>query len=111
MNKFDDFDIPDDVSLDDIEFKPLDINEIKQNLHNYSSQKLCEMVVCDRYFGSFKEIGIICMEELANRRIAGDSFLFEQCIEDSFNELPVLNLNLIPDLGDILRKISGKDLF
>jgi hypothetical protein len=78
-----------------------DLDLIKSNIFKYSSQKLCEMVVCDRYFGLEQKISVICMEELARRRIAGDIFDFEDVIDKSYKELPVLNFEM-PDLRTVL---------
>lgn len=109
MKKNDFFDLEDDISLDDLSpGEPLNIEEIKGKLPTYSSDKLCEMIVCDRYFGCYKEIGVICMEELAARRIAGDPYNFEEYIEKAFGQLPELNLNILPDLGDVLRQVLGR---
>lgn len=84
----------------------LNIDLVKKNLNSYSSNKLCEIIVCDRYFGCYKEIAIICMEELARRRLAGDDYAFEDYIQKSFNELPKLDFS-IPDLGDVLRQVAN----
>lgn len=82
----------------------LNINSIKNNAHKYSSQKLCEMIACARYFDMDQNIPLICMKELSNRRINGDSFIFEEVIEKCFNELPPLNLD-VPDLRTMLKGI------
>lgn len=94
---------------EDLEDTPLDLDKIKANLSKYSSEKLCEMIVCDRYFGCYKELAIICMEELANRRIAGNQYDFESYIEKSYNELPKLDFS-IPDIGDVMRQVIGRRL-
>lgn len=86
---------------EDVELVQLDLDQVKANLPTYSNEKLCEMIVCDRYFGFGKKIDIMCMEELAKRRIAGDTFNFESYIEKQYNELPVLDLKT-PDLREIL---------
>ena len=85
-NEFDDLD-----SGEEIEYKPLDIEVVKKMIPTYSSQKLCEMVVCDRYFGCFREVGVACMEELSARRVKGDAFPFEKVIDEAFKTLPELN--------------------
>ena len=103
-DNFDDFDL--DSDLEEITFAELDIQKIKDKIPTFPSKKLCEMIVCDRYFGCYKEIGIACMEELAQRRIAGDDYDFETYIEKAFAELPVLDLGL-PDLGKVLRSMLG----
>jgi hypothetical protein len=98
----------DDLDLDPtIEYKPLDIDLIRKNVPNYSSEKLCEMIVCDRYFGCYREIAIICMEELSNRRQAGDGFAFESYIDSSFKKLPELNFSGI-NLRDVLQQAIGR---
>lgn len=84
MSNFDELDSPEE------EYKPLDINVVRQMVPTYTSQKLCEMIVCDRYFGGFREVAVICMEELSKRRQNGDSFQFEKAIDDAFKTLPDL---------------------
>ena len=88
----------DDGEIEDVK---LDLDQVKANLPTYSNEKLCEMIVCDRYFGFGKKIDIMCMEELAKRRMDGDTFNFESYIESQYKELPVLDLNK-PDLREIL---------
>lgn len=106
MTDNDDF-LKDDLPEEITEYKPLNIQTVKEKIPAYSSEKLCEMIVCDRYFGCYKEIAILCMEELANRRVAGNNFEFENYIEKAYNELPKLEI-AIPDLGDVLRQIIGR---
>lgn len=103
-NKLDDFD-----SAEPIIPAPLNVDKIKELLPTYTSEKLCEMIVCDRYFGCYKDVAIMCMEELARRRIAGDEFNFESYIENSLKDMPVIDLS-IPDLGDVLRQLTGKKI-
>ena|ERR1035437_1299999 len=99
----------DDFEDDDVESATFDIETVKYNINTYSSTKLCEMIVCDRYFGCYKEIAIHCMNELATRRANGDIFDFENNIEQAYNELPKLDLS-IPDIRDILSKITNGKL-
>jgi len=94
-----------DLLSDDQEIEPtapLDMQQVKSNLPLYSNEKLCEMIVCDRYFGFQQQISTICMEELAARRISGNSFPFEEYIDRKYRELPVLDLTT-PDLRTILQ--------
>ena len=86
-----------------IEDVKLDIEIIKKNLPEYSNEKLSEMIVCDRYFGFDKKISTICMEELAKRRIAGDTFNFEEYIDKVHKELPILDF-AIPDIRAVLNQ-------
>jgi hypothetical protein len=96
----------DDTPLEDVK---LDIEQVKVNLPTYSSEKLCEMIVCDRYFGFGQRIDIMCMEELAKRRMAGDAFNFESHIETITKELPEINLTK-PDLRDVLTQAIANRL-
>lgn len=101
--------IDDDFNLDDDSEIPntnLDTDIIKNNIQNYSSEKLCDMIVCERYLGFQKEIAIICMEELSRRRIYGDQFEFENYIDNSLNSLPKIEFNM-PDLRSVLNNVIG----
>lgn len=98
----------DDFEDNDVESVAFDIETVKNNINTYSSTKLCEMIVCDRYFACYKETAIHCMNELAKRRANGDTFDFETNIENSYNELPKLDFS-IPDIRDAISNIiSGK---
>ena len=88
---------------DEIEEVSLNIELVRKNIPTYNSQKLCEMIVCDRYFGFNQEISIMCMEELGKRRMAGDSFEFENYIEESMKGLPVLDFSGF-DIRNILNQ-------
>jgi hypothetical protein len=103
-NEYDDFEI--DSS---IEYKPLDLEVVRKNVPTYSSEKLCEMIVCDRYFGCYQDVGVICMEELASRRAAGDNFQFENYINDSYKKLPELKLTSI-NLREVLQQAIGRKI-
>lgn len=100
MSISDEFDLDNSEEIKDVS---LDLNLVKTNIPQYSSEKLCDMVVCDRYFGFNQKIAIMCMEELAQRRVSGDKFLFEDYIEKAFNELPKLDF-VAPDLRTILNQ-------
>jgi len=78
--------------------------KIIDRLPEYTSQKICSMIVCDRYFGIDEELAIACMEELSNRRLLGDDFDFENYIDEKLNELPKLDFS-IPDIKSILGNI------
>lgn len=102
-----------DDGLEDEEAVKIDIDQIKATLPQYSNEKLCEMIICDRYFGFEQKISTICMEELARRRAAGNIFNFESYIEQTSKEMPVLDLSGTPDIRTIInqaisRKIDAK---
>lgn len=91
----------------DDEIVSFDLNKIKLLIPKYSSHKLCEMIVCQRYFGFDQEMGVLCMQELAIRRANGDNFNFEEYIDSSLASLPALSFN-IPDLRTVLSSWSKK---
>jgi hypothetical protein len=83
----------------------LDLEVVRANLPSYDIVKVCDMVVSERYLGLNKEIGLMCMHELARRRSAGDPFNFEAYIEQAHKSLPVLpigNLDLRSILGSLV---------
>ena len=84
----------------------LDMDKIKENLPSYSNDKLCEMIVVDRYFGFGQKIQNMCMEELSKRRIAGDNFDFESYIDNAYKQLPVLDFK--KDIRDVLKQAMGR---
>jgi hypothetical protein len=86
-----------------VEDVKLDLDKIKENLPQYSNEKLCEMIVCDRYLGFGQRISDVCMEELAKRRLAGDVFHFESRITELQKELPVLDFSM-PDIREVLNQ-------
>lgn len=85
----------------------LDLNKIKSSIPTYTSEKLCAMIVCDRYFGFGQEMTVACMQELATRRIGGDTFHFEKFIEEELAKLPPLNFG-VPDLRATLAGLTKK---
>jgi hypothetical protein len=109
-NDNDDFN-PDDLDTELDEdfmnsYKPLDLKVVKEKLPSFTSEKLCEMIVCDRYFGCFRDIAVMCMEELARRRGEGSDFLFEEQIERKLASLPKLSTNFaLPDLQEIITQV------
>jgi hypothetical protein len=82
----------------------LDLDKIRDNIPRYSSAKLCEVIVSARYFSMDQQIIVMCMQELAARRMAGDNFQFELYIEESQAKLPPLNFS-IPDLRTALTQM------
>lgn len=95
-----------DFPNESTEAAPLDINLIESKLPGHSSKKLCEMIVCDRYFGFNQEISVLCMEELSKRRLNGDDFNFEEYIENSLKSLPVLNFNNSMDIRSLISQAN-----
>jgi hypothetical protein len=97
------------IDSEGIKESKLDLNKILINIKTYSSKKLCEMIVCERYFGFQPDIALICMEELSIRRTNGENFQFEDYIEKAYNELPALNFT-VPDLMSVLQNMIGQKI-
>lgn len=87
------FDFEDLSANEPFEKVPFDIKIIKEKIPLYNSNKLCEMIVTARYLGLHPDLDIYCMEELASRRLNGDSFDFETHIDSISRELPVLDFS------------------
>ena len=104
-NKINDFD--EIFNEEPIEETKLNLEEIQQNIHLYSSQKLCDIIICDRYFGLEKTLSVICMEELSKRRLAGDAFNFEDYIEKGQKELPILDFSSMTDIRTVLNRMTS----
>jgi hypothetical protein len=85
----------------------LDLATIREKIPSFSSEKLCEMIVCTRYFALEPAIIIACMEELSNRRHLGEVFDFEVWIETAYQDLPVLDFSN-PDFRTLLSKLTSK---
>jgi len=104
------FDILDDLNNDPvIENVKLDLDQIKLNVPSFTNEKLCDMIIADRYLGFRQKIAPICMEELAIRRAGGDNFKFEEYIEVEYKKLPKLDFT-IPDIKTALSNAIGKKI-
>jgi len=69
-------------------------DNIQENIKQFSNEKLCEIIVSNRYLGVLREEALACMHELAWRREQGEIFAYEQKIEELLLSLPKINLNL-----------------
>lgn len=92
----------DDLDTASEEFSDLTEEDLFNNIKNYSSEKLSEIVVIYRYLGMYKDLSIKAMEELLNRKINNDSFDFDGYINNKLNSYPKINFK-IPDLSNILK--------
>lgn len=101
--KFDDFDLD---SKEEIPSVSLDLDKIRTMIPTYSSEKLSEMIVVERYIGFHPEVSVMAMEELAKRRMEGDPFVFENYIDQSLKSLPKLDFNLL-DLRTVMLNAIG----
>ncbi len=97
----------DNDNLEDFDIADFNVTEIINNLPEYDVIRLCDIIICDRYLGFNKELATACMEELSKRRLAGDTFNFEEYIEKEYQGLPKLEVAM-PDLQTALNQvISG----
>lgn len=79
------------------------IEEFKQLVPSFTDEKLCEIVVSNRYLGILAEEAVECMKELAKRRENGSQFSFEAKIDEMVKSLPKINQM---DLKNIFRTIK-----
>lgn len=84
-----------------------DLTEFKTKLATATGDKLCEIVVANRYLGIMQEEAVLCMEELARRRDAGDPFEFEKKIEELHATLPKFKLDMKQIMSPKLSSILG----
>lgn len=91
-----------DLEENDVEDQAVSDQSIIDKIPTFTSKKLCEIIVCNRYINYNKNLAIKCMEELSKRRQGGDDFDFESYIEKSLSELPKLNFGSSLDLREIL---------
>ena len=91
-----------DSEIDDV--SDLTEEELYNNISNFTSEKLCEIVVIYRYLGMYKDLSIKAMEELMNRK-SNDNFDFENYINNKLDSYPKLSIK-IPDLSNIFKLIK-----
>jgi hypothetical protein len=105
-------DKPEEKPTEPILSVTLNMDKVRESIPDCTSEKLCEMIVCDRYFGFGEKVSPICMEELSRRRMAGDAFDFESYIDQAHKKLPVINLTQNVDLQKNLKQamaaVKGK---
>jgi hypothetical protein len=61
---------------------------------SWTSEKLADIIVSNRYLGLYEDVAIAAMEELAKRRVGGDSFDYEKYIDEKLNELPKIQFKM-----------------
>lgn len=98
-------DLDDPDENDDLLDNPT-YDDLVESLPKQPSTKLADVVISFRYLGLHKELSIASMEELAKRRITGDTFQFEKYIEDNLQSLPKLDFKL-PNLDNILKNFGN----
>lgn len=68
------------------------LDDIKNKIPTFDNEKLCQIIVCYRYLNSYKDLAILCMQELGKRRVQGEQFDYENYIEKSLSQLPQINI-------------------
>jgi hypothetical protein len=93
-------------SDDDLSMPTFNVTEVIKQVSTYESQKLSDMIICDRYLGILPKLAEACMIELAKRRENGDTYDFEGYIEKELSSLPVIDLKM-PDLAEALNQVRA----
>jgi len=91
--------------LDDV-VENLTEDQIRAQIHTFASTKLADVVIMARYIGLYKDLSVDAMKELSDRRVAGDSFKFEEYIEDNLSKLPKLNFTM-PSIASLIGMFKG----
>lgn len=78
----------------------------ENNLTGLSSQVLAAWIISYKLIGVNQELAQKCMEELTRRRLTGDTFNFEEYIENKLKELTpekAVNMNEITNVMKLMR--------
>lgn len=81
--------------------------EAIKNISNFTSEKLADMIIMNRYLFLYGELSTAAMQELATRREGGDTFDYETYITTNLDKLPKLQIDLgrVNTLVEKLKKI------
>lgn len=83
------------------------LDKIKDNLKNYTTLRLCEIVVSCRYLGMDEDLVVMSMTELGRRRSEqSEDFEFESFIEEKIAALPEINVR-IPDVREMMATLTN----
>lgn len=94
------------INLDE-ELDNLESVDIVKLIPEFSSEKLCDIIICNRYLGVYKDLAVSCMIELSNRRSNGNDFDFESYIDNNYKELPKLDFT-IPNFSNVIKQFRDK---
>ena len=83
------------------------IDRFKLNVGAFTDVKLCEIIVSFRYLGMMKDEALICMIELARRRMLGDEFLYEDYIQRLYDSMPKVKIDPKGMFGIDLNALKG----
>ena len=83
-----------------------DENKNIADIKTFTSEKLADIVVLNRYLGIYEDLSKSAMEELANRRINGDQFEYEKYINTNIEQLPKINIKM-PEFKSLYKLISS----
>lgn len=100
------FNLEDELE-DELDEEVVDLDKIKSNLSSYTTERICEIITCNRYFNINSDLTVSCMEELSLRRSNGSDFDFESHIDSLRKELPTID-TVVPDIRNMLSQMIGK---
>jgi hypothetical protein len=63
-------------------YEPLNKESLSKNIKLLSPIGICDLLLTIKTFGMGKDLEIICMKELVNKRINGDNFDYEEYIKN-----------------------------
>lgn len=76
-------------------------------MDNLNSETLASAIVAYKAFGLNKDYALQCMQELAKRRSSGDTFLFEEFIEQELNKLEKPPQNNITNVFNMISSLKN----
>ena len=71
-----------------------DENKDIDNIPSFTSEKLADIIVLNRYLGLYDDLAAEAMEELVKRREAGETFEYEAYINENLKNLPKIELKM-----------------
>lgn len=81
------------MSKTDKTFDDLSDEELKESCKQMDSKSLATRVAVWRHLGLQKRLAIQCMEELSERREAGDNFDYELHIQNKLQQFPAATID------------------
>src|SRR5208282_3910837 len=78
-----------------------------KNISSFTSEKLADIIVMNRYLSLYGELSTAAMQELVFRREGGDTFEYETYITANLDKLPKFQIDLgrVNNLVEKLKKI------
>jgi hypothetical protein len=96
-----------DFIPDQIDGEPLTEEQLIAKLPDLPDQKIADLIVANRYLGMFAVASVQAMIELADRRVKGNTFAYEEYITQELNKLPKLQVETKQDFKSILSALKS----